>query len=204
MRILNLYPGGYAANCYLVTQGDAAVLVDCTASTEAVKAALHDTGTALCAILLTHAHFDHMLTLDTVRAATNAPIYLMSGDEDLPGDGQKNAHAIFFGTSRTYPTPDQLLQAGDVLTFGELSFRAMSTPGHTRGSALYVIDHAAFTGDTLFANGFGRYDLYGGDAVALSHSLASIAKLPPDTVIYPGHGEAAPLFTALDAIKGFI
>ena len=204
MQIKNLYPGSYAANCYLVTEGDTAVLVDCTASVQALTKALGDTGAHLAAILLTHGHFDHMLTLDAVKNATGAPIYLMAGDSDLPGDGQKNAFGVFFGTEQAYPEADRLIEDGEVLTFGALTLRALNTPGHTRGSAVYLVGDVAFTGDTLFNAGVGRCDLYGSDASALMRSLNTIATLSPDTVIYPGHGRSTQLSRALDAIKGFI
>lgn len=204
MQINNLCPGGYAANCYLVTKGDSALLIDCTATAEAVNAALQQSGTRLEAILLTHGHFDHLLTLGAVKAATGVPIYLMVGDKDLPGDGRKNAYAVFFGTDHAYPAPDHLLEGGEELTFGALTVKVIHTPGHTRGSAVYLIGNTAFTGDTLFAAGFGRFDLYGGDGAALANSLSEIATLAPDTVIWPGHGEEATLGAALDTIKGFI
>ncbi|MBR7111456.1 MAG: MBL fold metallo-hydrolase [Clostridia bacterium] len=204
MKIQNLFPGGYAANCYLVTEGNTAVLIDCTAPTGVIAEALEKTGTRLEAILLTHGHFDHILTLDAVKAATNAPVYLGGGDSDLPSDGQKNAFSVFFGYEKAYPEADKLTNDGDLLTLGDLSFRVMHTPGHTKGSALYLSGDTAFTGDTIFSAGFGRYDLYGGDPLALEHSLQRIATLPHNIVIYPGHGEPARLGTALDAIKGFI
>lgn len=201
MTIRNLTPGGYASNCYLVNEGSTAVLIDCTAPAADIVAALEEEGAHLAAILLTHGHFDHMLTLEAVKVATGAPIYLAARDSDLPGDGEKNAFAVFFGYDRRYPEADILFDDGDLLTFGTLTLRAIYTPGHTRGSAVFLIEDIAFTGDTLFADGCGRYDLYGGDRRALVCSLGKLAVEPLTTVIYPGHGEPSTLGAALDTLQ---
>lgn len=201
MQIKNLYPGGFASCCYLVTEGKDAVLVDCSAPAAAVMAALTKAGATLHAILLTHGHFDHMLTVEEVKARTGAAVYLAAPDAPLPADGEKNAFSLFFGIPRSYPDADKLIGGGEVLRFGALHFRTILTPGHTAGSLIYRCDNIAFTGDTLFADGYGRCDLYGGDAAALSGSLARLREtLAPDTVIYPGHGESTTLGAAFAAI----
>ena len=197
MKIQNLCPGGYAANTYLVSKNGIALLVDCAASPDAVLAALQENGARLAAILLTHGHFDHMLTLAEVKAKTGAEILLSARDADMPADGKKNAHAVFFGEDKAYPTPDALFEDGDTLTFGELSVTVRATPGHTKGSVLFLIEDAIFTGDTVFARGYGRYDLYGGDPEALFASLTGLTALPKENMIYPGHGAPARLAVAL-------
>ena len=201
MQIENLYPGGFAANCYLVTVKDAAVLIDCTAPAARVLDALKRHGATLRAILLTHGHFDHMLTVQELTAATGAPVFLAASDRDLPCDGKKNAFSVFFGYEKAYPEADVLFLPGGELSFGGLSVSTQGTPGHTRGSVIYLIGDVAFTGDTLFANGYGRYDLYGGDGDALLNSLKALATLPCDTVIYPGHGESEVLSVALTKLS---
>ena len=200
MQIKNLTPGGYAANCFLLTADKAAVLIDPTCPLSVLQDALAETDTALAAILLTHGHFDHMLTAAEIKAKTGAPIYLGRGDCDLPADGEKNAFSVFFGFDRSYPNADVLLKDGDVLTFGSITLTVKETPGHTKGSLLYLADGFAFTGDTLFAAGYGRYDLYGGDVMELFASLDGFGELPRETVIYPGHGESSTLGAALDAL----
>lgn len=191
MHIQDLCPGGYASACYLVTEGDAAVLIDCSAPADTVLAALHRQKARLSAILLTHGHFDHLLTLSEVISATGAPVYIHEADAEMPGDGEKNAFATFFGFDRAYPTADHTFRAGDELIFGALKLQVMHTPGHTRGSSVFLAEGKAFTGDTLFAAGYGRCDLYGGDFLTLRRSLDKLFRLPADTVIYPGHGAPA-------------
>lgn len=200
MHIQNLTPGGFACNCFLVTEGADAVLIDCSAPAAGVLTALRKSNAMLRAILLTHGHFDHLLTIAEVKAHTGAQVYLSREDSDLPADSEKNAFSVFFGADRSYPDADVLFDDGNTLTFGALSFRVMHTPGHTRGSSLFLCGDIAFTGDTIFAAGYGRYDLYGGDPRALTASLKKIATLSADTVLYPGHGENTTLAEALSRL----
>ena len=202
MEIKALTPGGFAANCYLVSEGEDAVLIDCTAPLSDVRDAL---GTKkLHAILLTHGHFDHMLTADAVRTRFDVPLYLHEADADCPADGQKNAYAVFFGMDRAYGAPSHTLKHADSLVFGALTLTVSHVPGHTRGCVTYRVGDALFTGDTLFAAGVGRTDLYGGDTDKLLHSLRRLADLPRTLRIYPGHGEDATLGAALDRFTSYM
>ncbi|MBQ8342073.1 MAG: MBL fold metallo-hydrolase [Clostridia bacterium] len=198
MEITDLSPGGFASCCYLVTEGHDAVLVDCTASAEVVREALIEREAGLRAIVCTHGHFDHLLTADAVRRALDVPLYIHGDDAELLTDGQKNAHATFFGFDRVWRPAEQTFEGGEVLTFGKLSFRVLHTPGHTRGSSVFLINDVAFTGDTLFAAGYGRTDLYGGDATQLRRSLQALSALDGSLRIYPGHGESTTLQNALN------
>lgn len=202
MEIRTLAPGGFAANTYLVCEGDDAVLIDCSAPITDLRQALGQR--RLHAILLTHGHFDHMLTADEARAQWGVPLYLHEGDADHPTDGQKNAYALFFGSDRAYGAPSHTLHHGDTLTFGALTLTVSHVPGHTRGCVTYRVGDTLFTGDTLFAAGVGRTDLYGGDTEALLRSLQALAALPRSLRIYPGHGEDTALGNALDQLSFYM
>ncbi len=77
---------------------------------------------------------------------------------------------------------------GDTLRLGEFALRFLHTPGHTPGSQCFLLGNRLVAGDTLFVQGCGRVDLPGGDPEAMYHTLTGkLAKLPPDTVLYPGH-----------------
>lgn len=197
MEIHNLSPGGFAANCYLVSEGSDAVLIDCTVPAADLCRVLEEKGLTLRAVLLTHGHFDHILTADAVRDATGVPLLVHRDDAELLCDSDKNAFSRFFGHTRTWRAAERRIAGGDALIFGELSFTVLHTAGHTRGSVTYQAGNIAFTGDTLFVGDVGRTDLYGGDAAALARSLRSLSMLPSDTAVYPGHGGSAPLCKAL-------
>jgi len=145
-------------------------------------------------ILETHAHADHLTAADVLRRrtgariacsrgictvqATFAPVFNMPG---MPTDGSQF---------------DCLLSEGDTLTLGALDILVMETPGHTGDSITYLVEDAAFVGDTLFAprHGTARCDFPGGDAAQLYDSIARIHALPNETRIflchdYPGDGQ---------------
>lgn len=201
MKICCLFPDSFASNCYLLVEGDRALVVDPSVSTAAIQTALAEQGADCVGILLTHGHFDHMLSLDELRDAyPDAPVYLHRDDAELLTDGEKNAFALFFGQDRAWRPADQLLTDGEIIRLGDTGIRVLHTPGHTRGSVCYLCGDDLITGDTLFAQGYGRYDLYGGDRGALCASLRSLTEHSPSLRIYPGHGPSALLGDALGAL----
>ena len=200
MNILDLYPGGFASCCYLLTEGADAVLIDCSAPEAAVAAALQEQHATLRAILCTHGHFDHILTADALRERFAVPLYLHEADAEMLTDSNKNAFTTFFGYSKEWRPAEHIFADGDLLRFGAISLTVRHTPGHSMGSSLLLGNGVAFTGDTIFANGFGRADLYGGSQADLYRSLRALQALPRGTVIYPGHGESTTLGDALDRI----
>lgn len=202
MEIITLSPSDFASNCYIIRSGSSAAVIDPSASAERILGVLSVHGLVLSAILLTHGHFDHMLHADELRQATGAPLYVHELDAELLLDGAKNAYAAFFGGDFHINGADALLCDGDIITLSDDNIKVIHTPGHTRGSVCFDTGDALLTGDTLFANGFGRCDLYGGDRHALSDSLIKLHDAyRSDREIYCGHGEASTLFTALDRLN---
>ena len=198
MDIYNLFPGSFASNCYLLISGNQAAVVDPSADADTILQKVAQKGATLQYILLTHGHFDHIFSLDSLREKTAIPAYIHKNDADMPSDAHKNAFYIFFGQDRTFGTPEKELVEGDILTLGEEQIRVLHTPGHTEGSVCYLCgDNILITGDTLFDRGFGRYDLYGGDPYKLRQSLAKIATLDHTLTIYAGHGCPTDLGDAL-------
>ena len=187
MRLHTLYPGSYACNSYLLTAGKNAVLFDCSAPVEEVRKALLSDGAALDAIVLTHGHFDHLLTLAEMKEAFPAPVFLMKDDAAFPCDPEKNCALSFLGRECRYPEPDRLLSGGETLSFGGILLKVLHTPGHTPGSCVFLCGDLAFTGDTLFKGSCGRTDLDGGDMAQELASLKKICALPGDFEVYPGH-----------------
>lgn len=198
MDIYNLFPGSFASNCYLLISGNQAAVVDPSADADTILQKVAQKGATLQYILLTHGHFDHIFSLDSLREKTGVSAYIHKNDMDMPSDAHKNAFYIFFGQDRTFGTPEKELAEGDVLMLGKEQIRMLHTPGHTEGSVCYLCgDDILITGDTLFDCGFGRYDLYGGDPYKLRQSLARLSMLDHSLIIYPGHGSPTDLGDAV-------
>ena len=204
MKLIPLYGAAWESNSYLLVDGADALLIDAGAACRTVTDALAKEGATLRHILLTHGHFDHTVSVDTLRQATDAKLSLHGADAEMLTDAHKSALALFFGTDRTHGPADQTLSDGDRIPFGGTSIQVIHTPGHSRGSVCYLMDGMLFCGDTLFAEGYGRCDLYGGDMSVLAASLGKLRTLDPALTIYPGHGAPRALGDALDSLFGTI
>ena len=202
MRIENLYPGSFGSNCYLLTVGTHAAVVDPSAEAEAILEALHRQNATLDLLLLTHGHFDHILSLDALCERTGLEAWIGEADRSYPADARKNAFSFFTRMERTWHTPAHILRDGDELTLGGETIRVLHTPGHTPGSVMLLCNgEFLLTGDTLFADTYGRYDLPGGDGPTLFQTLRTLRKLDGALPIYPGHGAPSTLGRALDEIE---
>ena len=191
----------WGSNCYLLTSGSHAAIVDPSADAKTLCNLLSQRGLTLDYILLTHGHFDHIISIDTLRDLTGAQVWIHESEQKFPEDAHKNAFYQFFHMERSYRRPEQTLHDGQTLMLGEEPIRVIHTPGHTMGSVCFLCNiELLITGDTLFADSYGRYDLYSGDEALLFHSLRSLRSLPQSLPIYPGHGSAYTLGDALDTI----
>jgi glyoxylase-like metal-dependent hydrolase (beta-lactamase superfamily II) len=149
-------------------------------------------GLTIRQVVDTHGHWDHIADNAALVAATGASLAVHSADADRLAHPQTIMRLPF-----TIPpsTPDRLLNGGDAVTLGATTFEVLHTPGHTPGSICLYAEEAGvlFSGDTLFNMGMGRTDLPGGDENQLYVSLRHLANLPPETHVYPGHGEESPI-----------
>lgn len=143
-------------------------------------------------LILTHAHYDHAEYLSEYkREFPDALLVAHSSEVCVMTDAEANV-SIFFGRYSDYGTPDITVANGDKISLSGSELTVISTPGHTPGSiCLYNEgDKLLFTGDTLFKAGFGRCDFKFGSPESLRESLSRLARLPKDTVVLSGHGDA--------------
>ncbi len=153
------------------------------------------------AILLTHAHFDHIAGLNQLRQFSQAPVYLHELEEDWLEDPQKNGSGLWPELPLVSCDPaDVLLKGGESLSFFGQTFQVIHTPGHSPGSLTYLHQSRMISGDVLFAGSIGRTDLPGGDRDQLFSTLhAHFLNMPDETQVLPGHG---PQTTIGDEKKG--
>lgn len=177
-------------NCYVVTSdvGSDAIIVDAGGGYAAVSAYLEKKHKFPVAVLCTHGHFDHIKDAKR-RQNEGVSVYAHKLDEELI-NGEK---AEIFG--RKFPidyfTPNHFVKEGDILRFGDLNFRVIETPGHTKGSVCYILNEKyIFSGDTLFFHTYGATDFYGGDFGKMQASIRKILHITEgDMLVFTGHGE---------------
>ncbi len=164
--------------------------MDPGAATPAALAAARGRGVDIAALLLTHAHLDHIEGVAAAKSATGAPIYLHPLDRPLYDNAA--AQAAAFGVPlEEPPPPDAVLAPGATLSFGGSDFDVVFAPGHAPGHVMFVSvpNAAAIVGDVIFRGSIGRTDLPGGNFNRLMDSIRSrVMTLPDETVLYPGHG----------------
>ncbi len=184
MKIIKVYPRGFGANAYiLTTDGKTAVVVD--PADGRVLETLAESGLECKAVLLTHGHFDHVGACGELFEI-DARIYCGEREKDLIFS--KEYLGIFGGVEVPEFKVYKTLSDGEKLTACGMEFTVMATAGHTAGSVCYVVDGCIFTGDTLFKNGVGRWDLPTGNFEELCASLKKVNSLSGDYTLYCGHG----------------
>ena len=201
MEIYNLYPSSFGANCYIIVSGSHAAVIDPSASTDGIMEFLQKKNATIDCIILTHGHFDHMLSADTLRSRSGAPLLVHENDAEFLLDGNKNAFKTFFGRDRVFSRAEKTLKHGDKISVGDECLTVFNTPGHTDGCICLLGDGILITGDTLLAESIGRCDLYSGDVRKMRESLKFLRTLDPTLKIYPGHGDESTLGHALDIVS---
>ena len=182
-------------NCYILGCEETleGVIIDPGDNARAILQLAQEANLTITKIINTHAHMDHVMAVDAIRAATGADFYLHQAD--LPVLHAVPEHAKLWLDSEIAPVgdPDKYLEGGQIVSFGHEEVEVRFTPGHAPGHVIFV-HHASqqvFGGDTLFRDSIGRFDLPGADGPTLLRSIREeIFSLPDTYVVYPGHGEA--------------
>lgn len=191
LRVWSLPTGPLQENALLVAGADQqGFLFDPGDDAERILQLVKETGVTVQAILLTHAHFDHIGAVQPVREALRVPVYLHPNDLPIYAAGAASAGRWNLPFVQPEP-PEQAIAQDQVFTAGDLRLTARELPGHAPGHVVFVTDGLVIAGDTLFAGGIGRTDLPGGNHPQLIEGIQrELLTLPADTWVYPGHGPA--------------
>lgn len=192
MHVKTFSLGALGTNCYIISKNNQALIFDPGGDAYVVESYLTENDLKPIAILLTHAHFDHIGAVDALRRQYDIHVYLHKEEASWLENPALNRSSVNFGQSGAYTTaaPDELLEVGKY-ALGDFEFSVAHTPGHSPGSVTFIFEEDRFivSGDVLFQQGVGRTDLPQGSMEQLENSIAtSLYTLPDDFRVYPGHG----------------
>ncbi|OEH92921.1 MBL fold metallo-hydrolase [Bacillus solimangrovi] len=203
--------GPLQTNAYVIwNDSNEAIVVDPGGEAEKLFAWLDSKGLMVSAVLLTHAHFDHIGAVDDVRNKYKVPVYLHEKERDWLSNPALNGSEFFMlNKPIMIKNADKLLVKEQTLTINSIKFEVLETPGHSPGSVSFYVKEAGvvFAGDTLFARSIGRTDLPQGSHEQLLDSIHDkLMSLAEDTTVAPGHGPITTVQTEMDGnpfLNGF-
>ena len=191
MIIRYITVGPVMTNCYVVgcEETRKGVIIDPGDEVDRILLEAAEEKLSIEHIINTHGHFDHVGGNSRLKATTGAS--LMIHPLDAPMLEAVSSSAAAWGLhAENSPNPDRLLNEGDRVSFGNLTFEVIHTPGHTRGGISLLVDANVFVGDTLFAGSVGRTDFPGGDFNVLKESIQKkLFALDDAITVWPGHNE---------------
>jgi glyoxylase-like metal-dependent hydrolase (beta-lactamase superfamily II) len=195
MLVKGLTVGLFQENCYILgcestRQG---VIIDPGDNARAILKLVQQEGLTITKIINNHAHLDHVMAVDAIRAATHAPFCLHRADLPILRDVPARARLWLDTEIEPVDDPDEYLEHGQIIRFGSEEVEVRFTPGHAPGHVVFVHHESrmVFGGDTLFLGSVGRFDLPGADGPTLFRSIREqLFTLPEDYTVLPGHGSA--------------
>ncbi len=186
LEVFMLTLGPLGANCFIVMQGEQALVVDPGDEANVLEATFDELGFGPQAILVTHGHFDHFGAVNPLARKYDVPVYIGAEDAAQLADPGLGPLA---GFDVQPVTREVVTLSGEQELDLFVAVTAIPTPGHSRGSYTFALEEHLFSGDVLFYGSIGRTDLPGGSTDDLLNSIAGlIRRFPPDTAVHCGHG----------------
>lgn len=193
LKINQMELGPVQTNCYIISNDAKECLIfDPGEESSRIIGFLKKKELKPVAVLLTHAHFDHIGAVDDLRDAYGVPVYLHRLEKDWLGKPNLNGSGKYPGLpDYRMRDADILLDKEKTLEIGSFAMDIFHTPGHSPGSVSFIFKGEGFAivGDTLFKGSIGRTDLVDGSEKKLLQSIQeSLLSLPAQMVLFPGHG----------------
>lgn len=184
---------GLLTNSYIICDEETkeAMVIDPGGEPEKISEVLDVLGADLKYIFITHCHADHIGGIAELKKAKGGKILISRDDAEGLYNEEINL-AYIINMEKPELEADSRVDDNDLIHVGNIEFRAIATPGHTKGGlCLYSEkENLVFTGDTLFSGTWGRTDLPTGSFVEIITSITErLMTLPDNTIVYPGHGK---------------
>lgn len=203
MLIKQMIVGSMAVCCYIVAceNKKVAAVIDPGGDEGRIAAEAKNMGVKVEYIIATHGHPDHVCGNKKLQELTGAKIIMHAADEAFFGKPEVKHYFSMLGLAPSPPADRQVMD-GDEIMIGDVTLRVIHTPGHTPGGMCLYNAPDLFTGDTLFVGGLGRTDFPGGSHQELLASIRNrLLVLPPETVVWPGHGYGGSRSTIGDEMR---
>ncbi|WP_300382618.1 MBL fold metallo-hydrolase [Clostridium sp.] len=187
MIVKTITNGSLQENCYLIIDEETnkGTLVDPGSEGDRISSIIEDLKVNIGAILLTHCHYDHNGAVMELKERFDAKVYLNEVEVEYMANDTT-------GVYKKLPKVGDYVKEGEEILVGNLKFKPIFTPGHSKGGTCYLVEDKIFTGDTLFKGAVGRTDLFGSSFDELSHSVNNKLMLLQDNIeVYPGHGPSS-------------
>lgn len=191
MRIAGFAAGPFQTNCYVVSNGDRAFVIDPgLGAHEAVSQLVQEQGLTVEAVVLTHGHIDHIR--DAAAFGLETFIHPADAFMLLRGEGVSEQARQLYDASAMPPIDNPThIEDGQTLTVAGVELRVVHAPGHSPGCVMLVADDVVFSGDVLFRGSIGRTDLPDSDPAQMQDSLRGpVWDLDDELQVLPGHGPA--------------
>lgn len=191
MKVIQQPLGPVQANCYLVMENHHALIIDPADILPNLDEILNQNDCTLDAIVLTHAHFDHISGVDKIVNKFGCDVYLNPNEFDFLLDPDLNSSSAFYMDVTCNANVKPLIEGKNEIAGFEVE--AIYCPGHSIGSTVLKIEDCLFTGDVLFQGSIGRMDLATGSVTSMKQSLKKLVQFNKDYKVYPGHGPTTSL-----------
>ncbi len=188
MEYKTVVTGMLGENCHLIYNDGKCVIIDPGDDAEKIIIEIKNLKLEPLAIFLTHTHFDHVGACAELSDNFNLPVYVSKNDYVRSNSERES---VYHMKGNITPERINFVSEGQEITFGEMIFKVMETPGHSQGSVCYFIDNLMIAGDVLFKESVGRIDLDGGSSEEMKDTFINkIMKLDEHYIVLTGHGEA--------------
>jgi glyoxylase-like metal-dependent hydrolase (beta-lactamase superfamily II) len=190
IHVLPFTLGEYQTNSYLIygVVPKEAIVIDAGFKIDSLIKEVKKMGLSITHLLLTHGHIDHIDGIEKIVKEFGSKLYCYEDEVELLADSEKNL-SLYTEKFISIKNFEKKLKDEEIITLSGIEFKVIHTPGHTSGSCSFLMGDKLFTGDTLFAGSYGRYDLPTGNVDDLINSIQlKLFTLDEEIRVYPGHG----------------